>query len=123
MELLSKRRLGKDDTVSHEDRRKNNDAASNLKIRPRKEHLALDAKRLRPAKGVCKQCMAEFTLSREQRSLRAKKKAGPFCSRACSGKYGAAVQNGASRIERARMPDKKYAFPSKEKWDKRQRNF
>lgn len=120
MELLSNRRLGKDDTVSHEDRNKNNDAVSNLKIRPRKEHLRLDAKRLRPVRGVCRQCETEFTLSREQRSPRAKKKAGPFCSKKCSGAYGAAVQNGAKRIGRSSVPDKKYAFLSKEKWDEKQ---
>lgn len=99
MEVILGRRLGPDETVDHKDNNTKNDRRKNLRVLDRSEHIKQDALRRRLIKLPCVFCGTVFTLTRDQIPKR-EGKAGPFCSRTCSGKYGASVQNGAQRLGR-----------------------
>ena len=76
------------ETVDHWDSDFNNNDLSNLKIVPRREHSANDTRRVKLIKFNCAWCDKEFERSpRLIRDKAKKKKAGPFCSRICAGKY------------------------------------
>lgn len=81
-------------TVDHLDRDKTNDDLSNLVVRPRSEHIKLDATRVKVSPVLCPICGTEFIPSKAQRSKYHSERAGPFCSRSCAGKYGKSVQMG-----------------------------
>jgi len=95
---LTEQRLGRflcdHETVDHDDRDYTNDAASNLIVRERVVHAQLDVRRVQRIRGVCVWCGTP--VSRHPTVVRAHHKkgcAGPFCSRRCSGLYGAELQN------------------------------
>ena len=90
-------------TVDHQDRDKTNDDLDNLKIRPRSEHVSLDAKRVKVRSVFCPICSTEFTPTKNQINKRAQSTAGPFCSRSCAGKYGKSVQMGGEVISRSNI--------------------
>lgn len=98
---LLERELGtipSDLTVDHLDRNFNNNSLSNLKLIPRAEHSKLDAIRVYYGTANCVWCERKFALTKGQSNNGSK--AGPFCSRSCSGKYGAYIQNGGSLLNR-----------------------
>lgn len=107
-EHLIGRRLKPNETIDHNDRDKTNDSGRNLVIRDRAEHSSLDALRVKVEDVCCVECGATFTPSRDQHNGRAETKAGPFCSRRCSGTYGARVQNGGQVIERISVEKEYY---------------
>lgn len=80
-------------TVDHIDRDFTNNDRSNLQILSRSDNAKKSTTRRKPITGNCIWCNTEFILTRDQISKRKKKMAGPFCSRTCSGKYGASIQN------------------------------
>ena len=92
------RRLDTDqETVDHKDSDKNNNDISNLQILPRKEHSTLDTRRVKHVDFNCAWCEKPFQRSpRLVRDKAKKNKAGPFCSRQCSGAYSRSVQMGKS---------------------------
>lgn len=94
MELQLGRRLDPDlETVDHLDSNFDNNDLSNLVIVPRDEHSANDTRRVKPVTFTCAWCDKEFERSpRLVRDKAKKNKAGPFCSRACAGKYSRKLQ-------------------------------
>ena len=76
----------------------------NLVIRDRAIHASLDAVKVKVELVSCVQCGVMFEPSKAQRNSQAldggPEPAGPFCSRRCSGIYGASVQNGGDKLER-----------------------
>lgn len=94
MELQLGRRLDPNlETVDHWDSNFENNDLSNLKIVPRDEHSTNDTRRVKLVKFQCAWCDKEFERSpRLVRDKARKNKAGPFCSRACAGKYSRKLQ-------------------------------
>jgi hypothetical protein len=94
MELQLGRKLDPDlETVDHLDSDFDNNDISNLRVVPRKEHSADDTRRVKLIKFTCPQCDKDFERSpRLVRDKAKKKKAGPFCSRGCAGKYSRMLQ-------------------------------
>ncbi len=88
------------ETVDHIDRDVTNNELSNLRIIDRVTHAREDAIYRDEKLDACVWCNIIFALSREQLSKRSKNRAGPFCGRSCSGKYGAHIQNGGEPIVR-----------------------
>ena len=101
-------RLGEDDTVDHKDRNKQNDDINNLAVIKRKEHCKLDAIYVKVDDMNCSICGKKFKPSANQHDTRSLSKAGPFCSRSCSGLYGAQVQNGAPKLNRQKIHKEYY---------------
>lgn len=102
---------GRDETIDHKDRNTLNDKYSNLIIRERAKHAQLDVKRRKTTICPCAWCGKHFKLSQTQRAGgKMKKKAGPFCSPTCKGKYGASIQNGGKLIKRNPKASKKYYY-------------
>jgi hypothetical protein len=94
MEMQLGRRLDPDmETVDHIDSNFDNNDLANLRVVPRAEHSADDTRRVKPHRFSCGWCNKEFERSpRLVRDKSRKNKAGPFCSRACAGKYSRTVQ-------------------------------
>lgn len=87
--------LKDDQTIDHVDRDFTNDSLDNLVVRSLVEHGKLDARRVKLIKIECVWCGA--IAHKKARYLTHSSrlgKAGPFCGKVCSGKYGASVQNG-----------------------------
>lgn len=92
------------ETVDHLDGNFDNNDISNLRIVPRDEHSAEDTRRAKSLKFDCAWCGTEFERSgRLVRDKAKKKKAGPFCSRKCAGRY--------SRMLQLKLVDKLNAQP------------
>ena len=99
MEIKYGRILNRNETVDHIDRDKLNDDLSNLRILDRSVHSSQDCLRVKVDSCVCPECSTVFTPTVNQRNS-VKSKAGPFCSRSCSGKYGAKIRAGMEPIKR-----------------------
>ncbi|CAM6004233.1 unnamed protein product [Sphagnum balticum] len=81
------------ETVDHIDSNIDNNDLNNLRIVPRNEHSSDDTRRVKPVKFTCAWCDQEFERSpRLVRDKSRKNKAGPFCSRACAGRYSRMLQ-------------------------------
>lgn len=81
------------ETVDHIDSDLNNNDINNLRIMPRKEHSTEDTRRVKFVDFQCPWCDKNFARSpRLVRDKSKKKKAGPFCSRRCAGKYSRKLQ-------------------------------
>jgi hypothetical protein len=81
------------ETVDHIDSNFDNNDLTNLRIVPRNEHSSDDTRRVKNVKFNCAWCHQEFERSpRLVRDKARKNKAGPFCSRACAGKYSRKLQ-------------------------------
>jgi hypothetical protein len=81
------------ETVDHIDGNIDNNSLDNLRILPRDQHSADDARRVKKVKFECAWCGKEFERSPRLIRDKAKKgKAGPFCSRSCAGKYSRNLQ-------------------------------
>lgn len=96
MEIRLGRNLDKDETVDHIDGNPLNNHIENLQVLKRSDHVILDVKRLKPQEFICPECGQSFELSgrklHDAKHNRLKRKAGPFCSKSCSGKYGRKIQ-------------------------------
>lgn len=99
MEIKLGERIYEPYTVDHIDRNFLNNDYSNLRVVTRSQNTSDDNKRVKVEPVKCPECGLEFMPSRGQRNS-AKDKAGPFCSRVCSGKYGARVLYEGKRLER-----------------------
>lgn len=98
MEQHLGRELLPEQTVDHIDEDFTNDDLSNLRLISREENSKRSSWTYdKKDQAKCVYCGTLFILSRNQRTKRSKKIGGPFCSRICSGKYGAAIQNNRTR--------------------------
>lgn len=100
LEVHLGRLLTADETVDHIDGDFRNNAITNLQILPRAKHASLDAKRRVVPEVACPVCGDTFLPSRNQTRRRNRDTAGPFCSKRCTGAYGASVQNGGAVVGR-----------------------
>lgn len=105
-------RLQPNETIDHNDRDINNNSKENLIIRDKSIHCSLDSLRVKCELVNCVECGVLFEPSVKQRSIQVGKGApepyGPFCSKSCTGKYGARVQNGGKKLERKEIPKTYY---------------
>lgn len=102
MEINLGKRLLQNETVDHIDRNKENDNSDNLQILDRKQHCKLDAIHVNVEYISCPICGNNFKPTRNQHNNN-NIKAGPFCSKKCSGKYGSSVKNGGRKITRNKI--------------------
>jgi hypothetical protein len=97
------------ETVDHINRDFTDDRLENLRVVPRSQHVSEDQRRAKPVEIVCVLCGTKALKSGNQLRGNAKKrKAGPFCSRECAGKYGASVQNGGKELGRTEYNQREY---------------
>ena len=89
VEKALRKKLDRDlGTVDHIDGNFDNNNLSNLKIVPRKEHSAMDTRRVKLVEYKCLMCGKKFERSPRLIRDKAKKgKSGPYCSKSCAGKY------------------------------------
>ena len=92
-------RLSPNETIDHDNRDFTDNSEDNLKIRDRSDHAQHDATHVLILSTTCVECGKVFTPSTDQAKASVNN-AGPFCSRRCTGKYGARVQNGGEVLER-----------------------
>lgn len=95
LEMKLGRRLVENETVDHDDNDKINDDVSNLKILSREENASKGALKRVIETIPCFQCGVSVKPTKDQVNNRAMGKAGPFCSRHCSGLYGSQVRSKA----------------------------
>lgn len=97
LEIKLGRRLNENETVDHDDGDKTNDSPSNLKVMSLADNASESAFKLVDQWFLCPECKHSFKLggSRLRDAVNGRKsgKAGPFCSRKCSGTYGAGIRN------------------------------
>lgn len=99
MEQSLGRILGLAETVDHINRDFTDDRRRNLQILPRIDHSKIDAPMSVPVVMPCVYCGKPATQNRSHYNHnRRQGKAGPFCSRTCSGKYGADRQKRKVRL-------------------------
>ncbi len=96
MEIHIGKLLEKGETIDHIDKNFLNDDISNLQILNISEHIILDAKRVKDIVVVCVWCKCEFLIKGSKISQRGRDRniSTGFCSKKCTGQYGAEVQNG-----------------------------
>lgn len=97
MEQHLERFLSTDETVDHKDYDVTNNTIENLQILSRAEHARLDVTRNKnnTHRVICCWCKKAFTISRSSLlANKSKNKAGPFCSKHCSGLYGSELRKG-----------------------------
>lgn len=99
LECKLNRRLSAKETVDHIDGDLTNDSLDNLQLLSLSKNISKSVPRLMLKLATCVWCNVEFTLTREQFG-NGRNKAGPFCSRSCTGKYGSSVRNGTEAITR-----------------------
>lgn len=100
VEIRRGSRLERNETVDHINGNFLDNSRKNLQVISREANASKGADKRKPVKCKCAWCNAEFELSAGQVNARAKTKAGPFCSRSCSGRYGAQVQNTGVTLKR-----------------------
>lgn len=97
--FLMEQHLGRvlldNETVDHIDRNFKNNDLENLRVVDKVTHGKEDAKRVKLVEFICVLCGVQASRAANQLSHNAVLgKAGPFCSKQCSGKYGAKLQRG-----------------------------
>lgn len=111
MEVYLNRYLLSDETVDHIDGNPLNNEISNLRIINRKEHCSNDVLRNKDTEVICKMCGKHFIIKGSNISSRNRKdksQSGYFCSKQCSGRYGALIGRNKlkqSKVERI-IPEK-----------------
>lgn len=102
LEIKLRRRLEKWEDADHKDGDHTNDRFSNLQVLTKVENAAKAARRRKVKRIRCIECQNKFRPTRHQTDARARKKAGPFCSRKCSGRYGKEIQLGYRKRSRSK---------------------
>jgi uncharacterized Fe-S center protein len=112
-EIELKQKLKDGETVDHHDRNFTNNSLNNLIVKTLPVHASEDAKRVKVDPVKCAGCEEIFTPSKNQITNYVSNRAGPFCSKKCSGSYGAKVQNGGVIIERTEIKKEYYRLEKK----------
>ena len=95
MEKHLNRKLNRNETVDHIDMNPLNNDISNLRVVDRRQHAYNDVTRNKDVVVKCSYCGKEFVVEGSKMRTRNRHKGyGYFCSKTCSGKFGAGVQNG-----------------------------
>jgi len=105
MEQHLGRILQDNETVDHKNRDFRDDRLDNLQVLTKSEHFAADAVRLAPQTVSCVWCKVNFTIQGRLADRCRNGKAGPFCSRRCSGQYGAKRRGGEVAEAASNRPD------------------
>lgn len=95
MECHLKRHLDDNETIDHIDGDPLNNDLNNLRVLNRQEHCYNDAYRNKDITVTCTYCHKEFIILGNKISDRNRfdrNNSGYFCSKQCSGKYGAEIQ-------------------------------
>ncbi len=108
LEIKLGRRLSRFETVDHDDGDSRNDKFSNLSLLSLSANSSKAAIRRTIRKVRCLMCGSPFIPTRNQIGPRASTKAGPFCSRTCSGSYGKSIQSGAAPANRKKIQVERY---------------
>lgn len=108
LEIKLGRKLVKGEEVDHIDDDCTNDRYNNLQVLSKPKNASKSLWKVEYPKARCLWCGVEFRLSCAQMERASKKKSGPFCSKKCTGKYGAAVQNGSPRLARRKTGKNRY---------------
>jgi hypothetical protein len=99
MEIKLEQHLNRYDTTDHIDRDKQNNDDQNLQVLERSQHAKIDALRVMVQEVICGVCGKSFLPSVNQRNS-SEDKAGPFCSKRCTGVYGKHVQISKDTLKR-----------------------
>lgn len=99
VETSINRYLTEEETVHHIDGNPLNNDLSNLTILTRINHAKQDALHRKDVQAKCIWCDKVFTIKGSKLRQRERDKAGPFCSKSCSGKYGKYVQLTGNTLE------------------------
>jgi hypothetical protein len=92
-EHLGRRLDPNTETVDHINRDKHDNDINNLRLVPRSQHSADDTRRVKLVEFTCSMCGNKFERSPRLIRDKAKKgKSGPFCGRACAGRYARKLQ-------------------------------
>ena len=105
-------KLTEDETVDHKNRDKTDDRIENLQILSRSVHAKKDARRVRLVEITCIWCgVKTYKVVRYLKHNEKQQKSGPFCSKTCSGKYGAELQNNRTKkLDRTPTPKPEYYY-------------
>ena len=98
VETSINRYLTEEETIHHIDGNPLNNDLNNLAVITRSAHSKLDSQRRKSVNVSCLECKKLFTIDGSKIRYREIGKAGPFCSRNCSGKYGKKVQLGHKKL-------------------------
>lgn len=115
LEVKLGRLLSKYETVDHKDGNSTNDKFKNLELLSKSDNSKKAALHLVISKTRCVECNCKFSPSRHQVGLRAKTKAGPFCSKSCSGSYGKRIQDGWTPKKRKSIKANLYCYNTGQK--------
>lgn len=98
MENYLRRRLLDNETVDHIDGDFTNNDIANLQVLDRAYHAKKDVVRADYGTCLCAWCGKEFKMTKSRSNDRAKNRPH-FCSKSCSGKYGAYIQKGGEPFD------------------------
>lgn len=107
MECHLGRYLTEDEIVHHKDGNPLNNEIENLEVLSRVYHSTMDHLVNKEMVVKCQMCGKEYVL-KETACYSNRRRTGYFCSRQCSGRYGALIQNGRIKkqyVERT-LPEK-----------------
>lgn len=102
------------ENIDHKDRDFTNDSPGNIQILTRSENAAKSALRRIVEYLPCLTCGKETEITRGRIISNNRGKAGPFCSKSCSGKYSSSVQkNKNNKIQTAKFIVKYHRYDDK----------
>lgn len=112
MEMHLDRYLDENETIDHIDGNPLNNDLSNLRILDRQEHCHNDTIRNNKLTVNCTYCGKTFEIDGSKlhgRNRKDRHQSGYFCSRSCSGKYGAEIQLGLRQhVQKEKIEVSKY---------------
>lgn len=103
VEIKLNRHLDTNDTVHHIDGNPLNNDLSNLTVLNRSQHSKLDAIKVQNVIVHCIWCEKPFLIKGHQIRQHNRRESGPFCSKLCTGKYGAYIQNGGKVLSKVKI--------------------
>lgn len=102
-----------EETIDHINRDVVDNSKDNIQILSRKDNSSKSALRAMPVSARCVWCQKPFELSTSQRRNSSRDKAGPFCSRLCSGRYGKSISTGSNKLPKMKIKVSYYRMDDK----------